>query len=218
MKNRKNPYEDGIIHAIWEDAAAEAAEVSDRISGKTRFTTRKVVSFAFASLVLCMLVTQTIFSAVIASQHVVTRTTLELGPDFSEVKVEYVDYDGDPVENPEVKKVRYEATYVPEGYELAGSEADKRSTVVTYCWEKNEEPNNCLLIFNAYSYDSNVAIGVTYGDKVEKCYINGYEGVLAKHFDNVFVVWATESAKMLISGEISEEEALEMANSVQKSS
>ena len=74
------------------------------------------------------------------------------------------------------------------------------------------------MTFSAYSYDSTVAIGVTYGDKVEKCYINGYEGVLAKHFDNVFVVWATESAKMLISGEISEEEALEMANSIQKSS
>ncbi|MEE1514935.1 MAG: DUF4367 domain-containing protein [Christensenellaceae bacterium] len=218
MKNRKNPYEDGIIHAIWEDAAAEAAEVSDRISGKTRFTTRKVVSFAFASLVLCMLVTQTIFSAVIASQHVVTRTTLELGPDFSEVKVEYLDYNGNPVENPEVKKVRYEATYVPEGYELVDSEADKRSTMLRYCWEKNEGSSKCLLTFSAYSYDSNVAIGVTYGDKVEKCYINGYEGVLAKHFDNVFVAWATESAKMLVSGEISEEEALKMANSVQKSS
>lgn len=212
MKNRKNTYENGIMNAIWDNAAAELLEAEQRLAGKKKFSLCKTLGFIALTLAFCILFTEIFFGSAVGAKQVATRTTLKMGGGFSEVKLEYTDPEGNPLEKPKLQNKKYYATYVPKDFILTEVTTNKLHSSTSYVWKKEED----LLVLSIYSLESTLKVGVTYKDEVSECDINGYKGVLAKCADGIVVIWANESAKFMISGRISEQDAFKMANSLQK--
>ena len=161
-------------------------------------TAKRIIVAAAACIVI-------MFGLMMTSEAVrdrVTQFIVELFGGYAEVKLDNIE------ELPPSDKVIYALTYVPEGYVLTQEEH------VIGQQQRYQKSDEELFDFNVYTATAVSQLSTDDAIKVEHITMHGEEGLLLVYEGWTTVMWSNEQYLFSVTGTLSEEEALKIANGV----
>lgn len=130
------------------------------------------------------------------------------GGEGTEIQFDDID-GGDNYEPVRVPNGLTRPRYLPNGFFAISSSEGETKHTITY-----ENDDGEVIVFSMYYSDKTV--WTVYTDEVrEPVQINGYDGYIIRYEDGVTVVWGIENSIYMVYGDISENEILKIAESVE---
>ena len=105
----------------------------------------------------------------------------------------------------------YVPTYIPDGFEITNvSNTDAVKTIIY----TNKKDNSLTIIYSEYTSGGTVAIDTEGTSTVQKIKINGNDGTFSIKNDTVTISWIMDGRLFSVQGQLSQEEAEKLADSV----
>jgi len=106
-------------------------------------------------------------------------------------------------------KNAYVPTYIPEGYtigEMSYSDSIKKITM--------ENTNGSYIIYTEFESKNNITVDTENASLIETVTINGQDGTLSIKDSITTIVWEMDNHLFIVQGQLSSDEAIEIANGV----
>lgn len=216
MKNHKTQFENELRLAVWDDAAEEAKrtlQTSESSETAVKHRRRKKLARNIGIVAALILTFSTLISSgVVASNQILTTTSLDIQTDMSLVVHGYSDHNGNPILPPSKFNQGIRPEYLPEGFVL---DFETYGSDVLVQWVNDNDPDK-FVFFQASRPGSVSSVGITRGENftLNDCNVNGAQGILAKNENFTFILWAVDSAELCLSGNLPDGELLKIAESV----